>query len=106
MQFSPTDHIDVAAIQAQLDAGTALLVDVRTDEEWHEGHAKGAMHLALDRILSGDTPPGAENSHLYLYCRSGGRATTASQVLASQGFQTTNIGGLNDWVRAGGSVAS
>lgn len=34
----------------QVKNGTALLVDVRTDKEWDDGHFEAATHIAVDKI--------------------------------------------------------
>ena len=34
----------------QVQAGTALLIDVRSDEEWNETHFKVAKHISIDKI--------------------------------------------------------
>lgn len=40
----------VADALAQIQAGSAILVDVRRDEEWEEGHFEAARHIPLDSI--------------------------------------------------------
>ena len=40
----------VADAFQQVQAGTAILVDVRSDEEWNESHFKVAKHISIDKI--------------------------------------------------------
>ena len=40
--------------------GKSVLVDVRTDEEWQAGKAKGAIHFELRRLQNGEMPEIAE----------------------------------------------
>jgi rhodanese-related sulfurtransferase len=86
-------------------AGDATLLDVRTDEEWEAGHAAGAIHLPLADIQAGARPDVPKDAALYVYCRTGRRAGEAVQILERDGWtDVTNVGGLDDWERAGGAV--
>ena len=101
-----TQFASVAA-QAVRDVGAddAVLLDVRTDEEFAAGHAPGAVHLPLARIEAGERPDIGKDRKVYVYCRTGRRAAVAVEILREDGFSDlTNIGGLGDWERAGGDV--
>ena len=76
-----------------------LIVDVRTPQEYAEGHIPHAINVPLDTIR---TNPPAElpdkAQMIFVYCRSGARSMTASNKLAQMGY--TNIvemGGIKDW---------
>lgn len=84
--------------------GKAVLVDVRGQDEWLGGHAKGAIHLPLDRIAQGKVPTTDKNVPIYLYCASGNRSGMAAQLLANKGYKAENIGGLGNWMAAGGAI--
>lgn len=94
------------SMQDAVRAGSALLLDVRTDEEWAEGHAAGAVQMELMRILrDGETPDVPKDKLIYLYCDSGNRSGMAEAVLRKKGFTNVhNIGGLRDWQAQGGAV--
>lgn len=102
--FGMGKQIDVATITKEINDGTAVLVDVRGDDEWHSGHAKGAMHLSVDRISRGELPTKNKETKVYLYCASGGRSGMAANILKSKGIKTENLGGFSSWRRAGGGV--
>lgn len=108
---------DIAAIIAASAEGQVLLVDVReADELRASGKAKGAVHMPLSTLtLTADPKSGNFNKNLakarkdgmpiYVYCASGARSVRAIGVLKGFGFdQVDNLGGLQDWVRAGGAV--
>ena len=80
-----------------------MLIDVRTPEEYAEGHAPGALNIPLADIMAGDLHELATTDHateVRLYCRSGGRAESARQLLAEAGFtHAMNIGGLEHALR-------
>ncbi len=77
-------------------------VDVRTPEEWDEGHIPGATLIPLSELVerSGELPKGEP---ILLYCRSGNRSLQAMNLLAAEGFSnlSTMDGGFIDWVAAG-----
>lgn len=102
--FGMGKKIDAAGITKDVQAGQAVLVDVRGDDEWRSGHAKGAIHLSVDRIMAGELPVKGTDTKVYLYCASGGRAGMAANALKAKGFTAENLGGLSAWRSAGGSV--
>ena len=77
----------------------ALLIDVRTQEEFNELHAEGALNLALFELVEriGDY---AERDHtIILYCQTGRRSNTAAAALAEEGYRKVfDAGGIEDWV--------
>lgn len=84
----------------------AVLLDVRTSEEWDEGHAQYAELFELSRLENGELPNLNTDATIYVYCRSGNRAEIARNILNNAGFQNiTNIGGLDDWLRLGGTLS-
>lgn len=95
---------DAQQISEELKNGTALLVDVRGDDEWGSGHAAGAMHLSLDRITRGEIPTKDTSKKVYLYCASGGRSSLATKALKQKGYDAENIGGLSRWRSGGGKI--
>lgn len=98
--------IDAAAITKEMDEGNAYLVDVRGNDEWDGLHAKGALHLSVDRIMNGEVPIKDKSKKLYLYCASGGRASMAAKKLKGSGYSVENLGGLSSWKNAGGATES
>lgn len=83
----------------------AQLLDVRTVEEWEGGHAEHALHIPIDELLKDETSLLQPAQTIYVYCASGGRAGTATKYLQERSFRAKNIGGLKDWIRAGGTLA-
>jgi hydroxyacylglutathione hydrolase len=85
-------------------SGRAQLLDVRDESDWEVEHAKNAIHIPLGRLLDGDTKPLDEDSIVYVYCSLGERSDVAADYLNGQGFNTINVGGLSDWIQAGGKI--
>lgn len=90
-----------AAAPAWADAvrSGALLIDVRSQGEWDQGHVDGARLLPVDqlegRLAEVEQWAGGDKSKpVVLYCRSGGRAGRAQDILTQAGFtRVENAGG-------------
>lgn len=79
-----------------------ILVDVRSPEEYAEGHLPNALNINwydddfLQQLESLD-----KKKTLYLYCKKGGRSSKASELLQANGFKTVNLlGGYDSWQAA------
>lgn len=69
----------------------AVLLDVRTPEEYAQGHVPGSVNLPLDEIARIDIAP---SRPLFVYCRSGVRSAQACTILKQRGYHARNIGGV------------
>lgn len=78
----------------------AVLLDVRTPEEYRDGHLPGAKNLPLDRL---DTIAEPAGSPLFVYCRSGARSAGQSPAGAGGVFRY-GFGGSAGLPRAAGSI--
>lgn len=79
--------------------GGATLIDVREDNEWEAGHARGAVHMGrgvIERDIVQKFP--AKDTELILYCGGGYRSALAADNLQEMGY--TNV-----WSMAGGWTA-
>jgi hydroxyacylglutathione hydrolase len=78
------------------------VVDVRSANEWNEGHLPGAMHIPLGYLAdrASEIPAGTP---VVVQCQSGGRSSIAASILERAGFRdVTNLtGGLGAWTAAG-----
>ncbi len=86
--------------KAMLDAGKDLtLVDVRTQEEYDQGHIPGAMLLPSTDIQEKAAQALPDKSAVLLvYCRSGARSSSASKALAAMGYTNVyDLGGIAAW---------
>lgn len=93
---------DVSDVHAALGRDDFVLLDVRSDAAWEQGHIPGALHLPHARIPSDDTlSPGVP---VVTYCWGPGcnGATRAALALARRGFPVKEmIGGIEYWIREG-----
>ncbi|WP_232371440.1 rhodanese-like domain-containing protein [Leptospira ainazelensis] len=75
----------------------ALVVDVRTPQEFESGHYTNAVNIPLDQVSSRLAEFGSVDQKIVLYCRSGRRSFHALQTLQSKGYANAiNAGGLTD----------
>lgn len=82
----------VAALE-KVDAG-AMLIDVRSEAEFREGHIEGATRITHTTILQGVQALGlAKDTPMVLYCRSGNRSGQATTTLQNAGFTHVTNGG-------------
>jgi len=111
VEFTKDSLEQVKAAMAKKDA---LLVDVREQKEWDEGHIDGALLVPLSWLREeskSDTfgkrlEEKLPKKILYIHCRSGGRARTAAGMLRKQGYDARPLkAGFDDLRQAGFSVA-
>lgn len=96
---------NVADVKRRMDAGEKfLLVDVREESEYANGHLPGAVHMGkgvIERDIEQRVPD--PNAKLILYCGGGYRSALAAENLQKMGY--TNVesmnGGWRDWNAAG-----
>jgi len=95
----PIREIDVQHAARLTEAGEALLLDVREDDEWAAGRAPGAEHVPLGSLQPAEVPTGRP---VLALCRSGNRSGKAAQALAAAGVDVRNVtGGMKAWAAAG-----
>jgi rhodanese-related sulfurtransferase len=70
----------------------ALLLDVRTEEEYAEGQIAGAVHIPLDSLRE-RLPQLDRTKTLYVHCQSGLRSYIACRILSQSGFDCLNLSG-------------
>ena len=89
-----TTHAAPAEAWAAIRSG-ALLVDVRTQAEYDQGHLEGALLIPHGQIAARVTELGEDKSRaIVLYCRSGNRSSQAKQALEELGYTNVmNAGG-------------
>jgi rhodanese-related sulfurtransferase len=88
------------ATVSDLNAGLVIL-DVREQGEWDEGHVPGAIHIPMGDVPAryGELPEGAD---LIVMCHIGGRSGQVTQWLIAQGVACRNLdGGIVEYAKAG-----
>jgi len=88
-------------LKMMIEAGTALVIDVREPDEFAAGHIAGATNLPLSRFDPALLPP-ANGKILVLNCAGGRRSAAAlTQCMAARsGVDTHLCGGIGAWKAA------
>lgn len=98
-------NLDAGSFSEQLKKDSnALVIDVRTPEEYEEGHLKGAVNYNVEsddfeqKISSLDT-----SKAVYVYCLAGKRSAKAAELLEKKGQRRLyNLtGGVKQWKEQG-----
>ena len=77
----------------------SIILDVRTLEEFNEGHIPNAVSLPVDEIEAAITRMIPDKGEIILvYCRSGRRSADAAVILVEMGYRNVfDFGGIIDW---------
>jgi sulfur-carrier protein adenylyltransferase/sulfurtransferase len=97
-------EVDAARARELIDAGDVLLVDVREQDEWDEGHIPGAVHIPRGNLESRIERAAPDRTQaLVLYCAAGNRSAFAARTLEELGYTdvASLAAGFTDWKRNG-----
>ena len=101
---APISQEAVLERQAKHD-NSLFLLDVRTPQEFAEGHVPDAVNVPHDQLASrlAEVP---KDKDVVIYCRSGRRSALAADVLAANGYSRLSHleGDMNAWVATGRPV--
>lgn len=91
----PDIHTQLEACRAQ--PGSVLL-DVRTPQEYSQGHIPGSRSLPLQSVQSAAALAPDKAAPVYVYCHSGARSRQAARELQRMGYTSvTDLGGMMDY---------
>ncbi len=105
----PQPSVDAAALPAEYQAGRVkLLLDVRSESEFSEGHVAGALHIPVTDLPGRLAELEAHRGQpIHVICAVGGRSAAATAALDAAGFDAVNIpGGTKGWIAAGHPVVA
>ena len=100
-KLSPVKQVEHQAAVALINKQDAVVVDVRTQEEFAKGHIANAHHMPLAQIEQGNTTEIDKHREkpVIVVCETGDRADKAATKLVKAGFQQVYLlrGGLSQW---------
>jgi phage shock protein E len=81
----------IATVKENVQAGKAVIVDVREQVEWDEGHVAGAIHLPKSQLdekakLADLVKKLDKSKIIYTHCKAGRRALACGELLKKEGF--------------------
>ncbi len=97
-------RINAEQFQEKVDETPGVIIDVRTQKEYNQGHLADVDHQL--NLLNGDFEASLDSldkeKTYYLYCRTGNRSGQATELMKKNGFENVyNIGGFQELVNAG-----
>ena len=101
--------VSAKEFETEIKTDTTQLLDVRTPQEYAEGHIDGALNI---NVQSDDFKELAQrelskDSTVLVYCRSGRRSLDAAEILTNLGYKVVNLkGGIIEWKEDGLPVES
>ena len=82
-------------VQEYKNEKNAILLDVRTSQEYRDGHIPGSKNVPLQRLDKLEELTENKDTVLYVYCHSGARSRQATNFLQYMGYtHVHNIGGI------------
>lgn len=103
-KISGYDEVEPTGATMLMNHDDALVLDVREDSEWRDGHIEGAKHIPLGKLGSHLSElEKYKDRPLIVQCRSGNRSAMACGQLKRAGFaKVYNLkGGITAWSHAG-----
>ena len=101
---SEISEIDASHARHRIESGEPVVVDVREQDEWDEGHIPGAVHVPRGHLESRIERLAPDTSRpVVVYCSAGNRSAFAAKTLAELGYEdvVSLAGGFTDWKRNG-----
>jgi len=105
--FSTLALADGVKAYEQMNAGKAIMIDIREKDEIKSGMIKGALWLPLSELNKNPThaikrlKAMMKDKELFLYCRSGNRVKSFITTIDKKGIKGQNLGGYEDLVSKG-----
>ena len=98
-------NVDAQSFLSKIEDKTVTVVDVRTAQEYQEGHLVNALNINVESADFASAIANLDKTKEYaLYCRSGRRSTVAANEMAKAGFTLItnyNKGGFTDLANLG-----
>jgi rhodanese-related sulfurtransferase len=100
-----TDSLET--VKKNIEAKKAVLVDVREEKEWDEGHVDQALHAPLSELKKPEAARGViarlpKNKIVYTHCVAGVRSLSAAKILRKHGVEVRPLkAGYDDLIEAG-----
>jgi adenylyltransferase/sulfurtransferase len=101
---SEISEIDATHARDRIESGEPVVVDVREQDEWDEGHIPGAVHVPRGHLESRIERLAPDTARpVVVYCSAGNRSAFAAKTLTDLGYEdvVSLAGGFTDWKRNG-----
>ena len=101
------ESVDVDEFKKVITQENVQLLDVRTEQEFNEGHIANALNVDVKQDNFMEQAKEVLNSEkvIAVYCRSGRRSADAAARLSKEGFQVIDLkGGIIAWTKKFGDT--
>ena len=101
---SKISEIDATHARDRIESGEPVVVDVREQDEWDEGHIPSAVHVPRGQLESRIERLAPDTAcPVVVYCSAGNRSAFAAKTLTDLGYEdvVSLAGGFTDWKRNG-----
>ena len=98
------EDVDVEGFSALIESEDVVVLDVRTAEEYAEGHIEGAINIDQNQsdFIQKAKAALSAGKKIAVYCRSGRRSANSADMLSAEGYKMVNLkGGIIAWKEAG-----
>ena len=95
------EDVDVKEFAELIADSSVIVLDVRTSEEYNEGHIARAINIDIkkDNFITKAKSALHTDRMLAVYCRSGKRSADACNRLSAEGYKVVNLkGGIFTWI--------
>ena len=103
LRLASTQQLGPHAATLAMNSEATVILDVREDNEYKQGHIANAVHIPLGQLAKRLTELDKYRERpLIAYCRTGNRSNSAAQLLHKHGFTTVHnlAGGIVAWQNA------
>ena len=97
---SSATYETISAKQAKemMETQDVMIIDVREESEYQQGHIKDAQLIPLSQIQESNQELPDKEETILVYCRSGNRSAKAAKKLTQLGYKHIyDFGGINQW---------
>jgi sulfur-carrier protein adenylyltransferase/sulfurtransferase len=101
---SEISEVDATQARERIESQEPVVVDVREQDEWDEGHIPGAVHIPRGHLESRIERAAPDHARqIVVYCSAGNRSAFAAKTLNELGYEdvVSLSGGFTDWKRNG-----
>jgi len=98
------DNISIDDALPLIESGDVVVLDVRTGDEYKEGHIKGSINIDVrDKSFIEKIDPMDKDKEYIVHCGGGERAKKGCSIMRDIGFSNTRVlkGGMRGWKEKG-----
>ncbi|WP_028043458.1 rhodanese-like domain-containing protein [Candidatus Stoquefichus massiliensis] len=92
------ETISAKEAKEMMETQDVVIIDVREESEYQDGHIQNSILIPLSTIKEGNTQLPDKEQTILVYCRSGNRSAKAAKKLVNLGYEHIyDFGGIIDW---------